>query len=112
MLVSKRWLRVGTPLLYSAVILWEPRHTKAVAALVKTHPALGKAIRMLRVEGGMGKDLYTIARNAPNVHALYLSVQMRSSEGISGLRRAMPMLNPTTLYLYSTTTRVTNKSVV
>ncbi|GJE89703.1 hypothetical protein PsYK624_058090 [Phanerochaete sordida] len=100
LLVCKRWLRVGTPLLYESLSVWSPSHTKAVAALIRSTPVVGQAIRRLRIEGGCGKDLYTIVRNAPNVHTLYICVHVKASEGIAGLRKALPLLQPRKLYWY------------
>ena len=42
LLVSKRWLRIGTPLLYSDVVILEQKHTKAISQLLTANPALGK----------------------------------------------------------------------
>ncbi|GJE89701.1 hypothetical protein PsYK624_058070 [Phanerochaete sordida] len=98
LLVCKRWLRVGTPLLYESLSIWSPSHTKAVAALIRSNPIVGKAIRRLRIEGGCGKNLHTIVRHAPNVHTLYICVHVKASEGIAGLRKALPLLQPRKLY--------------
>jgi hypothetical protein len=111
LLVSKRWLRVGTPLLYSSVKLWEPKHTKAVAKLVQTNSAIGKAIRMLRVEGGMGRDLYTIVKHAPNIETLYISMHIGLSEGITGLRKSLPVISPITVYIHSSDHLKSNKVI-
>lgn len=101
LLVSKRWLRIGSRLLYKCVRISMTHHTIAIAELLKKNPALGTAIRSLRLDGGMGKELYTIIDHAPNIESLYVSLHFRPSQGIAGLRQALPLLNPTKLYLHN-----------
>ncbi|GJE89698.1 hypothetical protein PsYK624_058040 [Phanerochaete sordida] len=98
LLVSKRWLRVGTPLLYESVHVWSPEHVKAIAAVLRANPGVGKAVRRLRIEGGCGKELYTIVKHAPNVDTLYICLHVKASEGIAGLRKALPLMRPQKLY--------------
>ncbi|EKM49655.1 uncharacterized protein PHACADRAFT_33224 [Phanerochaete carnosa HHB-10118-sp] len=101
LLISKRWLRIATPLLYQGVALRKSRHTSAVARLVKADPAVGRAIRYLRLEGGsMTRELSTLVKHAPNIHTVYVSEQMRTGESLDGLQRAMSLLRPTTLYIH------------
>ena len=76
LLLSKRWLRIGTPILYKGVCIRETRRMKGVAQLVKNDPAIGRMIRYLRLEGGMGRDLYTLVRYTPNADTLYVSLQI------------------------------------
>ena len=99
--VSKRWLRVGTPLLYKALFLWKPEHVKAVAQLLQAHPEVGKMIRYLRLEGSMGKDLAALVENAPNIHTLYICIRLQTSHSVAGLRKAIPLCNPKSVYVYS-----------
>ncbi|GJE91924.1 hypothetical protein PsYK624_080760 [Phanerochaete sordida] len=63
LLVSKRWLRVGTPLLYECMRLKKPEHTAAIAQLFRAHPHVGAAVRCLRLEGGFGKELAHVAKH-------------------------------------------------
>ena len=102
LLVSKRWLRIGTPLLYNAVVILEQKHTKAIAQLLTANPFLGRSIRWLRLEGGLGRELNVIAKLAPNIDSLLLSFHVRASEGVAGLRRAVALMNPTNLHLVCT----------
>lgn len=101
LVVSKRWLRIGTPLLYHSVTIWDQKHTRAIAQLLKANPSLGRAIRWLRLEGGLGKDLHAIAKFTPNIDMLLMCFRVRASEGVAGFRKALPLLNPTKLYLVS-----------
>lgn len=100
LLVSKRWLRIGTPLLYESVHIWNTGCTKTVASLVRSNPVVGKAIRRLRIEGGCGKDLYTIVEHAPNIRTLYINSYFKTAEGITGLRKALPVMRPEKLYFH------------
>ncbi|EKM49730.1 uncharacterized protein PHACADRAFT_33292 [Phanerochaete carnosa HHB-10118-sp] len=99
LLVSKRWLRIGTPLLYECVRLSEPDHTTAVSSLLRTHPHVGLAVRCLRLEGGLGKDLVHIAKLSPKLHSIYLSLIIKSTDSITGLKEAFPLFRPANLYI-------------
>ncbi|EKM49727.1 uncharacterized protein PHACADRAFT_214249 [Phanerochaete carnosa HHB-10118-sp] len=99
LLVSKRWFRIGTPLLYECVKLSKPEHTTAVANILRAHPHVGSAVRCLRLEGGLGKDLMHIAKLTPKLHSIYLSLRVKSVDSITGLKRAFPLLNPVNLYI-------------
>lgn len=100
LLVCKTWLRIGTPLLYECVSVWAPRHTKAVAALLTREPQLGCAVRCLRLEGGMGKALATVVKHAAGFHTLYVSLHVKSSEGVVGLQKSAALMNPRALYIH------------
>lgn len=99
LLVSKRWLRIGTPLLYNSLRIWNSRQTKAIAQLFAASPQVGTAVRCLRIEGGMGKDFVTVVKNAPNIHSLYVSLYLKSSDSVTGLRKGLSLINPTALYM-------------
>ena len=100
LLVSKQWLRIGKPLLYSSVTLLTTIHTRSVAAVLKDDPKLGLAIRSMRLEGGYCKELQVIADLASNVKNLYINLEVLSSDSIVGLRKSLPLLHPTVLYLH------------
>ncbi|KIP01526.1 hypothetical protein PHLGIDRAFT_131224 [Phlebiopsis gigantea 11061_1 CR5-6] len=106
LLVSKQWLRIGTPLLYEKVFLFETSRTKIMAQLVKANPAVGRAIRYLRLEGGMGKDFSAIVKHAPNIHTLWITANVRGADSIAGLRKAAQMMQPRTLYFTSNSFRI------
>lgn len=111
LLVSKRWRRIGTPLLYEKLYLWDTKGTKTVAQVIKSDPGLGKTVRYLRLEGGMGRDLHTIIKHAPNIHTLWITPCVRASEGISGLKKSLTLLNPRKLYVFAMQSR-SNKAAV
>ncbi|EKM49731.1 uncharacterized protein PHACADRAFT_214253 [Phanerochaete carnosa HHB-10118-sp] len=99
LLVSKRWLRIGTPLLYECVRLSNSEHTTTVANLLRTHPHVGLAVRCLRLEGGLGKDLVHIAKLTPKLHGIYISFSIKSVDSITGLKKAFPLFRPASLYI-------------
>ncbi|GJE91836.1 hypothetical protein PsYK624_079870 [Phanerochaete sordida] len=94
--VSKRWLRVARPLLYTSVVLFKNAHTKSVAAVLAGHSGVGRRMRTLRLEGGYGRDFALIAAAAPRIEHLYLNLEVASSDTIAGLRKSLTTLNPTT----------------
>ncbi|KIP08944.1 hypothetical protein PHLGIDRAFT_354460 [Phlebiopsis gigantea 11061_1 CR5-6] len=98
--VSKQWLRVGRPLLYSSLTLSEAARTKEVAFVLKHDPRLGRSIRYLRLEGGYCKELLTIVELASSIEGLYVNLEIESSDSIVGLRKSLHILKPRVLYLH------------
>lgn len=100
LLVSKQWLRVGTPLLYRFLSISTPEHAQRIAALFRANPGLGNAVRHVRLRGGYGKDLKTILCAAPNVQSLSVTLlKLQSKDSVAGLRSVIPKLNPSMLYV-------------
>ncbi|GJE91929.1 hypothetical protein PsYK624_080810 [Phanerochaete sordida] len=112
LLVSKRWLRVGTPLLYECIRLRRPEHTAVVAQLLRAHPHVGAAVRCLRLEGGLGKELAHVAKHITGLRSLYVDVRVKSAHSIAGLKKALSMLNPVGLYIKEQTRHSTNKKML
>lgn len=99
LLVSKQWLRIGTPILYRHLRLTNQERTRTVAQVLAANEGLGLAIRALRLEGGMGRELGKIVSCAPNIESLYLArYTIRYNDSLAGLRRALPHLNVKKLY--------------
>lgn len=100
LLVSKRWLRIGTPLLYRFLSLSTTQHTQSVAVLLRANPSLGRAIHHVRLRGGCGNDLKVVLGATQNVESLSITLEnMKAKDSIVGLRSVLPMLNPSALYL-------------
>ncbi|GJE91937.1 hypothetical protein PsYK624_080890 [Phanerochaete sordida] len=99
LLVSKSWLRAGTPLLYASLELSRPKHTSAVAKLFREHPDVGAAVRSLRLEGGLTKHLVHVATHTPNLRGLYIDLYFQYREPSIGLVHALPLFAPTDLYV-------------
>ncbi|GJE91920.1 hypothetical protein PsYK624_080720 [Phanerochaete sordida] len=103
LLVCKLWLSVGERHLYACVRLASRAQIETVAALVCAHPALGLAIRCLRLEGGDGPGIADIARRAPNLLGLCIDVEAVYAADTHGLADALPLLHPVELALQETT---------
>ncbi|GJE97698.1 hypothetical protein PsYK624_139190 [Phanerochaete sordida] len=99
LLVSKRWLRVGTPLLYECLVLSKSEHTKSVADLIHAHPGVGQAVRCLKLAGGLGKELLQVAEHTTQVQSVFVNLRLKSSDSIVGLRKGLPLLSPIHLYV-------------
>ncbi|GJE91927.1 hypothetical protein PsYK624_080790 [Phanerochaete sordida] len=97
--VSKRWLRIGTPLLYTFLWLATPEQVAAVAALFRAHPHVGRAVRGLQLEGGFGRELVPLVRAAPNVEDVYLHLGIKSADSVAGLTKALALFDPSGLYV-------------
>ncbi|GJE97703.1 hypothetical protein PsYK624_139240 [Phanerochaete sordida] len=99
LLVSKRWLRVGTPLLYECLHLATDEQTAAVAKVLSANTQLGLAVRCLKLEGGLQGSFVDVAKLAPRVHSILFVFRMKPTDNIPVLREALPLLNPAFLQL-------------
>ena len=99
LLVSKRWLRIATPLLFTSLWLSESSHTRSVARLFQENPHLGECVVNLRLEGGYMEELCELVKSTPNVKNVFLSWNVGPSQDVSGLLKALPLLSPESLYL-------------
>ncbi|KAF7298313.1 Isocitrate dehydrogenase [Mycena kentingensis (nom. inval.)] len=101
LLVSKTWLRVATPLLYSVVIVRSKSQAAALArALSNKELNLGRFVKKLRVEGAYGMPLYTVLRNTPNIAHIFMFLDhIFASDPVDGLCNGLPLINPARLIL-------------
>ncbi|KAL5504292.1 hypothetical protein ACEPAH_8366 [Sanghuangporus vaninii] len=83
LLVSKRWLRIGTPLLYECVVLRNSAQANAFYGFIK-----GKDRSFGAVVGKMFAIL-------PGISELYLRLPVTREENVNGLVQGLPKLNPT-----------------
>ncbi|GJE97704.1 hypothetical protein PsYK624_139250 [Phanerochaete sordida] len=113
LLVSKRWLRVGTPLLYECIKLSTAEHVAAVAALLRAHPHVGQAVRCLRLVDGtaLGKELALVAQCVPKLQSIFINLDIKSKHSFVGLKKAVPLLRPANLIIEKTGWRETKKVV-
>lgn len=100
LLVCKQWARVGTPLLYSSVLLVSRRHAECVAAHLDREPALAARVRNLRVSGRSSTSLLAIARAARNVRAVCVFPPFDPTPaGIDRLAEVLAELDPEALHI-------------
>lgn len=104
LLISKRFLRIGTPLLYNSLYLWSDSHLENIAHLLRLDSYIGDAITNLRLESGaFGKGLYTIVGLAPNLKTLFLDMYNigKTKRTYWGLTEVLKdgLLNPQTLHV-------------
>ncbi|KAJ7101923.1 hypothetical protein C8R44DRAFT_887717 [Mycena epipterygia] len=100
LLVCKAWLRVATPLLYHVVIIRSKAQSRALEDALAKNPKLGRFIKKLRIEGGFGNPMQQILRSAPNATDIFLSLQIHSSDSVSGLAVGLPLINPTRVIIF------------
>ncbi|KAJ7505791.1 hypothetical protein B0H11DRAFT_2272570 [Mycena galericulata] len=100
LLVSKSWLRVGTPLVYNVVILRSKAQAQALAVALGSNPALGQFIKKLRVEGGYAISMLKILQTAKNLTDLYLSLDIEKSDNACGMCRGLPLIDPVRVILH------------
>ncbi|KAF7289030.1 hypothetical protein HMN09_01350900 [Mycena chlorophos] len=102
LLVCKSWLRVATPLLYGVVVLRSSAQAKALARALKGNPELGRFVKKLRVEGGLGSALQTVLELAPNITDLFLTLEIYGTDKTDGLCKGLPLISPRRLILQRT----------
>ncbi|KAJ7465144.1 hypothetical protein FB451DRAFT_1262770 [Mycena latifolia] len=101
LLVSKSWLRVGTPLLYNVVIIRSKAQAQALAIALRSNPDLGRFIKKLRVEGGYAISMHKILQASKNITDLYLALDIAKSDNACGLCRGLPLIDPVRVILHS-----------
>ncbi|KAG5650973.1 hypothetical protein H0H81_010343 [Sphagnurus paluster] len=99
LVVCKSWLRVSTPLLYNVVVLRSKAQAQALARSLCGNKLLGTFIKKLRLEGSFGPSIEKIVNLAPNITDLCLTLNIWSSDSVSGIRRAFPKMNPRRLVI-------------
>ncbi|KAJ7366536.1 hypothetical protein DFH08DRAFT_834730, partial [Mycena albidolilacea] len=102
LLVSKSWLRVSTPLLYSVVVLRSKGQAQALAGVLTANPVLGKFIRKLRLEGGYAISMFKILQAAPNISDIFLTLDIMTPDNVCGLCRGLQLIQPVRIILYGT----------
>jgi hypothetical protein len=100
LVVSKRWLRIARPLLYRTIIVRSNTQADDLALTLRGNKQLGRCIDKLRIEGGYGSVIYNVIKAASNVTHLSLTLYVSSSDKVSGLCRALPMMKPVHVILY------------
>ena len=73
--VSKLWLRVGLPLLYSMIYM-NGRHTRTIVSTLRKNPDLQKAVRSLRVDGIHDQAVIDFVSAVPKVENLHINMDM------------------------------------
>ncbi|GJE91923.1 hypothetical protein PsYK624_080750 [Phanerochaete sordida] len=81
--VARRWLRIGTPLLYASVRVHDARAACALARFFRAHPRVGAAVRSLRLARG-GKDLCALVAHMPGLRALGVDLDVRRRYSAAG----------------------------
>ncbi|KAF9463713.1 hypothetical protein BDZ94DRAFT_598825 [Collybia nuda] len=99
LLVCKSWTVVATPLLYQVVILRSKTQAQALERTLRTRHDLGTFVRKLRVEGGLGSAIHSVLTRSPNITDLCLSLDLRSSDSVTGLVRSLDRINPVCLVI-------------
>lgn len=99
LLVSKRWYRIGKPLLYSSIMLRKGSHTAAVTTLLTKEPELGEVVQSLRLDGGYEEEFTALSRVAPNIRNLYIDLHPLSCANVRGLQESLGCFNPHTVYI-------------
>ncbi|KAL5486157.1 hypothetical protein ACEPAI_7201 [Sanghuangporus weigelae] len=97
LLVSKRWLRIGTPLLHECVVLRSSAQANAFYGFIrgKVGNQVKGYVRRMRLEGSFGAVVGKIFAILPGISDLYLRLPVTREENVNGLVQGLPKLNPT-----------------
>ncbi|KAG6328288.1 hypothetical protein ID866_10802 [Astraeus odoratus] len=93
-LVCRRWLNVCTPLIYEAVLLRTRQQVRCLARTLVSDYTLGRNIRRLKIEGGMGVPVNKILHFTPNVTHLLVELVGDREDSTLGLRLGLESINP------------------
>lgn len=99
LLVCKRWMAAATPVLYRVVVLRSKVQAQALERTLRARKELGAFVRKLRLEGGFGAAMHTILTCCPNITDLSLSLDLRSSDSVTGLVKSLGAVNPARLVI-------------
>ncbi|KAL6299735.1 hypothetical protein BKA93DRAFT_931278 [Sparassis latifolia] len=104
LLVSKSWLRVGTPMLYEAIIIRTSAQAAALEWALRCTPVLGDFICRLRLELALSNSVNFIVSSARrNLHTLYIFMDIPSFKisktYVPGFRSSLRAINPSHLLL-------------
>jgi hypothetical protein len=99
LLVCKDWLRVATPLLYSVVVLRSKAQIQALDSAIMGTPVLAEFIKKLRIESGYCPSLLKILKGAKNLTDLCVSLEVYSSDNVSGFCKGLAFVQPSRLII-------------
>lgn len=98
--VSKRWLRVATPIFYRYVLLSTQEQVQCLADVLRKNPDIGCVVRHIRLEGEYGQVLGKVLKHMPNVETVSVNMYAPSNGETAGLIRGLSLINPIRLYLH------------
>lgn len=102
LLVCKRWLRVGTPHLYTSVIISSKEQADSLAHTLSHYADIGKFVKNLRIDGSYGR-LGKILSSCPKLVLFALHLEIFSKDSVEGLCSGLMNINPKELVLLQET---------
>lgn len=99
LLVCKRWLRVGTPLLYEAVVVRSTTQAQVLQMALSRNPGFGRYTKRLRFEGPYAQCIAPAIQTLQHVYTLCFTLSVFGDDDISGLRLALQTFNPARVIL-------------
>ncbi|KAL5525637.1 hypothetical protein ACEPAG_6973 [Sanghuangporus baumii] len=101
LLVSKRWLRIGTPLLHECIVLRSSAQADALYGFIrgKTGSQVNGYVRRIRLEGSFGAVVGKIFAVLPDISDLYSRLPSHRGENVNSLLQGLLRVNPIRLIL-------------
>ncbi|KAF6765887.1 hypothetical protein DFP72DRAFT_1057095 [Ephemerocybe angulata] len=102
--VCRRWMHVGTPLLYETIVLRTKSQTLALKATLEGNPALCKYVKKIRVEESQGMAIASIMEWCQNT-VTHIFIDLRplghAADSSNGLQKGLQFahLNPRDAFL-------------
>ena len=100
--VCRRWMRIGTPLLYETVVLRSKPQVLALRTALDGNRALCRYIKKLRVEDTYGMAIADVMQMCSAVTDVWVSLRLQSggSETGKGIQKGLKYLNPRTVVFW------------
>ncbi|KAJ3567819.1 hypothetical protein NP233_g6116 [Leucocoprinus birnbaumii] len=102
LLVCQDWLRIASPLLYAVVVLRSKAQMQALEWTMKETPVLAGFIKKLRIEGQYSNPLEEILKRAKSLTDLCVSLEIYSTDSVSGFCKGLTHIQPHRLIVYDT----------
>ncbi|KAJ7668593.1 hypothetical protein DFH06DRAFT_913591, partial [Mycena polygramma] len=98
--VSRKWQRVATPLLYSAIVLHSKAQAHALADTLRNVVDVRPFVKKIYVQGGLGKEIKTILMLTPRLDTIGLTLNLAATASVTGLLKGLPLINPRHLIVH------------
>lgn len=99
LLVCKRWLRLGRPILYEGILLRSSRQSRSLASTFRENPDFGTLVRRLRLEAGFVIELKVVLATTSKIRTLFLNTNLPYTEKVTGLCSSLVNVDPQRLIL-------------
>ncbi|KAJ6453193.1 hypothetical protein C8R47DRAFT_917563, partial [Mycena vitilis] len=98
--VSHRWQGIGTPLLYSTIVIRSNAQALALVETLEAFPDVRPLVKRLFVLDGYGKPMKSILKLTSRLESIALTLNVPAKASITGLLNGLPLINPRQLVVH------------